>query len=156
MSPFNGTIEDEAVVLRLCLDRHLFGASWLCRSATEVPGEVSAYFLRGKLKGLSEETLADFLAKNGESHPVEPDLALGEGFHCLSDEEIERVYVPFGTGGWDGIVTFSRVGFNADITQALGYTAQWLGPLAGDGMYWLCARSGDGWEVQQSTLAWVS
>lgn len=156
MSPFNGTIEDEAIVLRLCLDRHLIGSSWLCSATTKVPGEVSSFFLREKLKDLSEETLADFLAKSKESHPVEPDLALGGGLHCMPDEEIERVYVPGRTGGWDGIVSFSRVGFDANVTQALGYTAQWLGPLAGDGRYWLCVKSGDRWEVLQSTLAWIS
>jgi hypothetical protein len=31
-------------------------------------------YLHGNLDDLREETLADYLAKNREQHPVEPDL----------------------------------------------------------------------------------
>jgi hypothetical protein len=51
-------------------------------------GERALSYMRENFEGLSEETLADFLTKNRERHPVEPDLNPGGRLTCLSDEEL--------------------------------------------------------------------
>jgi hypothetical protein len=171
MDSFNGTIEDEVIVLGLCLCLRSFGvrSNWFCASMTtkEPAGEGS--WLRKFLPDLSEETLADFLAKNRKPHPVEPHFTLGGQLDCLSTEDLERIFLPDDTtaqAGWDrfyelypqseGIVSFSRVGFDANVTQALVYTAQSRDALYGRGTYWLCVKSGERWAVLQSNTAWVS
>ncbi len=47
--------------------------------------------MRGNLEDLIEETLADFLAKNREQHPIEPNFNPGGRLTCVDDREFERI-----------------------------------------------------------------
>jgi hypothetical protein len=73
----------------------------------------------------------------------------------MSDEEHRRL---FRDGqGWvrfydahpesNGIVGFSRVGFNAEITQALIYVGIREEAMAGHGSYWFFTRESGRWEA---------
>ena len=80
---FNGTIIDEREALTACL-RHLYlGDGQVVRSLTRSVAQMSGEeerlvsYLRDNLD-LDEETLDDFIAKNSEQHPVEPDLNTGD------------------------------------------------------------------------------
>ena len=79
---FNGTISVERAVLAVCLDHLYLGVSqvvrFLTRSGLHGPTEARTIsYVRDNFEGLDEETLEDFLAKNREQHPVEPDLNPG-------------------------------------------------------------------------------
>ena len=77
---FNGTVADEREVLGACLGCLHVGAGQVVRSLTTsgsrggANGERMLSYLRGNPPGLGEEALADFLTKNRERHPVEPDF----------------------------------------------------------------------------------
>src|SRR3954453_9071089 len=86
---FNGTIVDEQDVLAVCLGHLYIGTRQVVRSLTRsgfppsTGREQALSYIRENFEGLSEETLADFLAKNREQHPVEPDLNSGGRLTCL-------------------------------------------------------------------------
>ena len=93
----NGTIADEQEVLRACLAQLHLGERQVVRSLTrgglQVPtDERMLSYLRENLEGLDEETLNDFLAKNREHHPIEPDLNPGGRLVCVGDEEFEHIF----------------------------------------------------------------
>lgn len=165
----NGTIADEREALAACLSRLYLGERQVARSTTRsgsrLPEDEESLrdHLRDNLR-LDEQTLDDFVAKNREQHPVEPDLNPDERLICVNDEEF---YYIFRDGeGWerfrrefpesDGTLRFSRVGLNRDATQALLYAGQQFDWTVGSGGYWLLSKSGGEW-VQTGRLGtWLS
>jgi hypothetical protein len=55
-----------------------------------------------------------------------------------------------------GLVGLSRVGFNADHTQALLYAVHWCGSGCGDGMFVLLRKENDQWSIRYETIASVA
>ena len=121
-------------------------------------------YLRENLLGLADETLADFVAKNRERHPVEPDLDPEGRLTCLGDEEFHRV---FGDGeGWDrfrrmfpdsdGTLRFSRVGLDGGVTQAMIYAGQQFDWNVGSGGYWLFSKRDGSWTERARVGTWIS
>src|SRR5947207_342185 len=121
----NGTLADEAGILRLCLHSLGVGApKQVAESLTGLGfcffnsvGEFTS-FLRDKLPGLQDETVDDFLEKNAERHPVAPQLTLNGQLHCVTEDEFRSIFQ--NGNGWErfrqqfpdtfGYVEFSRVG----------------------------------------------
>lgn len=169
MSP-NGTIADEREVLGVCLGRLYLGERQVVRSLTRsganLPdeGERLTLYLRENLRDVSEETLEDFVAKNLEPYPVEPDLDLGGSLVVLDDVEFQRVFR--GADGWDrfrqafpdsdGTLRFSRVGLDRGVTQAVLYTGQQFDWSIGSSGYWLMSKSGGEWYETGRCGAWLS
>jgi hypothetical protein len=167
---FNGTIVDEQEVLAVCLDHLYIGSRQVVRSLTRsglrLPAdeERALFYMRENFERLSEETLADFFAKNREQYPVEPGFNPGGRLICLSNEEFRHV---FRDGeGWerfhrtfpesDGTLRFSRVGFNRDVTQAMIYAGQQFDWRIGSGGYWLFSRSDGVWTESGRLGTWIS
>ena len=167
---FNGTIADEREVLEVCLGRLHVGAGQVVRSLTMsgsrggANGESMLSYLRGNLPGLGEETLADFLAKNRERHPVGPDFDPEGRLVCLDDEAFCHV---FREGeGWerfrrefshsDGTLRFSRVGLDRGVTQALIYAGQQFDWNVGSGGYRLFTKREGAWTEGAKVGAWLS
>jgi hypothetical protein len=55
-----------------------------------------------------------------------------------------------------GLVGLSRVGFNADHTQALIYAVHWCGSGCGDGMFVLLRKENNRWNIRYETIASVA
>lgn len=156
---FNGTIADEREVLVACLALLYLGDGQVVRSLTRSglppPGgeERAISYLRENLEGLNEETLADFLAKNRERHPVEPNLNPGGRLICVDDEEFHRIFRD--GAGWerfrqtfpesDGTLRFSRIGLDRDVTQAMLYAGQQFDWNVGSGGFWSFSKTDEGW-----------
>ncbi len=167
---FNGSITDEREVLEVCLGHLHVGAGQVVRSLTTSglrgdmdEGRMLSY-LREKLVGLVEETLADFVAKNRGRHPVEPDFDPEGRLVCLDDEKFRHV---FGDGeGWerfrrmfpdsDGTLRFSRVGLDPDVTQALIYAGQQFDWDVGSGGYRLFSKTDGSWTEHGKVGTWLS
>ena len=166
---FNGTIADEQEVLIVCLARLHLGERQVVRSLTRsgllVPAdERMLSYLRENLGGLEEETLADFLAKNREQHPIEPDLNPGGRLLCVGDEEFEQIFRD-GDGwarfrrefpGSDGTLRFSRVGLNPGTTQAILYAGQQFDWNVGSGGFWLYSQLDGEWTEVGRVGNWIS
>lgn len=169
-SHLNGTIVDEREVLDACLGNLYVGAGQVVRSLTlgglgagVEEGRMLAY-LRANLPNLGEETLADFLAKNRERHPIEPDFDPEGRMTCLGDGEFRDV---FRDGeGWerfrrmfpdsDGTLRFSRVGLDRGVTQALIYAGQQFDWNVGSGGFWLFSRLDGEWKRAGRAGSWLS
>ncbi|CAA9455713.1 MAG: hypothetical protein AVDCRST_MAG14-1583 [uncultured Rubrobacteraceae bacterium] len=112
-----------------------------------------SYIRESVFSGFSEETLADFLAKNRERHPIDPHLNPEGRMTCLSAEEFHSIFEDL--DGWKkfylrfpeayGIVEFSRVGFDRDMTQALVYASHQTGWLSGIRSYWFFSKLDGTW-----------
>jgi hypothetical protein len=167
---FNGTIADEREVLDACLGHLYVGAGQVVRSLTlsGLRGEVDEgrmlSYLRQNLVGLCEETLADFVAKNRERHPIRPDFDPDGRFICLEDTEFYRVFRD-GEGwerfrrlfpGSDGTLRFSRVGLDRDGTQALIYAGQQFDWNVGSGGYRLFSKRDGSWAERGKVGTWIS
>jgi hypothetical protein len=166
---FNGTISDEQEVLAVCLDHLYLGGRQVVRSLTRSglrrPTEARTIsYVRDNFEGLDEETLEDFLAKNREQHPVEPDLNPGGRLVCVDDREFEHI---FRDGeGWerfrrtfpesDGTLRFSRVGLNWEITQAMLYAGQQFDWRVGSGGFWLFSKIDGAWVESGRLGTWIS
>jgi hypothetical protein len=163
----NGTIADEQEVLTACLAQLHLGERQVVRSLTrgglQVPAdERMLSYLRENLEGLDEETLNDFLAKNREHHPIEPDLNPGGRLVCVGDEEFEHIF----RDGWarfrrefpesDGTLRFSRVGFDRDVTQAMLYAGQQFDWNVGSGGFRLFSKPDGEWTEAGRAGSWLS
>jgi len=137
----------------------------MTRSSLQVPPDKRMLsYLRENLEGLEEETLADFLAKNREQHPVEPDLNPGGRLDCMSDEEFEHIFRDM--DGWarfrrefpgsDGTLRFSRVGLHRDSTQAILYAGQQFDWNVGSGGFWLFSSLDGAWTEAGRVGSWIS
>jgi hypothetical protein len=58
--------------------------------------------------------------------------------------------------GASGIVAWSRVGFNADGTQALFYEGYRCGELCGSGRYVVMQKKNGSWTIGTAIVVWVS
>ena len=118
--------------------------------------------------GVQLDTLTDFLEKNDESistRPLAADIAV-VGF--ISRAESSEIFKsgPNPLDGWKllykrypdakGILSFSRIGFNHDHTQAIVYFAQTCGRLCGKGGYLLYKKSWGTWRKAGEGTMWVS
>jgi hypothetical protein len=107
----------------------------------------------------------DFNAKN------EKVYNLGNNFHVdtrlvtlISADEIQDL---FGSSdGWDqyykrypgsgGTISFSRIGYNTDQTEALVETGQASGSLSGYGMLIYLKKENNSWKITGSVNTWIS
>ena len=155
---FNGTIADEQEVLTACLARLHLGERQVVRSMTrsglQVPADERMFsYLREILEELVEVTLNDYLVKNREQHPIEPDSNPGGHLVCVGDEEFGHIFRD--EYGWDrfrreypesdGTLRFSRVGFDRGVTQAMLYAGQQFDWNIGSGGFWLFSKRDGEW-----------
>ena len=166
----NGTIADEREVLEACLGRLYVGAGQAVRSSTfsGLRGTVDEArmlsYLRENLVDLAEETLADFVEKNRERYPIQPDFDPEGRLVCLDDAEFRHVFRD--EEGWerfrgtfpdsDGTLRFSRVGLDRGVTRALIYAGQQFDWNVGSGGYRLFSKTGGSWTEMGRVGTWIS
>jgi hypothetical protein len=120
-----------------------------------------------QLTSLSRATMKDYDAKNKAPHPLKPLFTLPIPYVLIGQEEIDAVHQDQVAGwkrfsekypGAPGIITVSRVGFNAWRTQALLLVAQSCAPMkptherCGRGHYVLLVKKNGTWEIEQEQL----
>jgi hypothetical protein len=122
-------------------------------------------YVQQSLPDLTQEIIADFKAKNQQSHPLKPLFDLSVEYILVSEEEIQKIFQS-GMDGWDkfymkhpnsqGIMTLSRVGFNANMDRALVYVGNQHHWVAGSGHFVLLVKDNGKWIVSDEILVWVS
>ena len=162
---------EEAAVYAAAIQAYLGGAPdplvLADQTALDISRDVTETldYVTQKLTGTDPATLANFQARNDRAQPLSPDLALPFRYVLLTDTEQQSFFQP-DAGGWDafyqrypkaqGIMRLSRVGFNADMTQALVYVGNQSHYLAGAGYYFLLAKKGGTWRVVDKVMTWIS
>jgi uncharacterized protein YkvS len=119
--------------------------------------------IRESTLGVDEEVLGNFRDKNAHPLQFENRFSFTGTTVLMSQEEFDGIFV--GGGVWDefyerypksnGIMTFSRVGFNSQFDEALVYIGIQSHFKDGAGYYVLLEKLNDGWIVGETTLAWV-
>ena len=122
--------------------------------------------LRDSLKQIQQETIEDFIARNGRSWGLNKNPAVQfKVKHVLISRKVET-QVFQGRQGWQvfyarypdsrGIITLSRVGFSKDQTQAILYVENQSHGRTGSGYYVLFRKRGEKWEEVARSLVWLS
>jgi hypothetical protein len=107
---------------------------------------------------LAPELVASFTERNQESYPLKPDLDFGVEYQLLTQEEVDELHPLDKESGWKlldekypnsyGFVYLSRVGFNADFSQALVYTESFHYDIPIQGGYYLMIKEEGRWIVE--------
>jgi hypothetical protein len=172
-TPAEAEVEAEEQAVYVAVFEELFGEPqmYVLMSETSpgIEGEegldsILEYILP-QMTGLDEETATSFQVRNEAAYPLRPDMDLGLPYVLLTRDEANQIFA-VNTDGWDvfysrypnspGMTTVSRVGFNADFTQALVYVGTQSHWLAGAGYYLLLEKSFGTWQVEQQVMAWIS
>jgi hypothetical protein len=130
-----------------------------------VPWEKAAESLRKKDSALQQTTLDTFRKANALKASVRPSLHASIRYQIANLSQLEPVFSK-GGGSWpayyqqfphsQGLLTFSRVGFSADGTQAFFYYSNICGGLCGVGSYVVMERHANHWVIEKEIEMWVS
>ena len=117
------------------------------------------------LHNVDSQTLDSFRSRNATAQVLRPDMQLGGPYTLLSQSARDQIFGK-NQSGWDifyyrfpqapGITTFSRVGFNGNLDQALVYMGTQSNWLAGSGYYILLKKSNGTWSIDQQVMIWIS
>jgi len=107
----------------------------------------------------------DFLAVNQQPSALEPLLDIDLPYQLFTQEEIDELHPLDKESGWQlfdekfpnavGFLYLSRVGFNADLSQALVYYERYMYDIPVSGGYYLLTRQ-DGQWVIESGYEWIT
>jgi hypothetical protein len=137
------------------------------QTAMDIGQDITATldYVTQQLTGTTPATLANFRARNDRPQPLPPDMGLPFRYVLLTATEQQSYFQP-NAGGWDafyqrypnaqGIMSLSRVGFNAAMDQALVYVGNQSNYLAGAGVYYLLAKEDGTWQVVGEVMVWIS
>jgi hypothetical protein len=120
-----------------------------------------------RMPELSRETIDDFHSHAKECQPLAKQLDVPINYVLVGPKEIELLF-PKGEfdrawsrfykkyPGSSGIISFSNVGFNRDLTQAVVSTGRGCGGLCGAGYFVLLMKAQNIWTVKTQVGTWVS
>lgn len=107
---------------------------------------------------------ANFQSRNLQKYPLQDHFNLAAKLILISSEDFKKIigpglnansfYAAFPNA--QSFLTLSRVGFNPARTQAIVYSAEWKGPLNGDGYLYFLVKTKNQWTIQTKILDWVS
>ena len=109
---------------------------------------------------LGTELVSSFKERNQQPYPLNPVLDFGVKYQLLTQEEIDQLRPLDEASGWKllderypksyGFVYLSRVGFNADFSEALIYTESFHYDQPIKGGYYLMVKQDGRWVVENS------
>lgn len=118
-----------------------------------------------QLRPISLDTVKDFERANKEQSELSAKLNLTVKY-VLLDRQLPTNTPEAYAERWrsfyekypnsPGIVSLSRVGFNASGDQAIVYVANTCGGLCGKGYYVLLTESSGSWKIERDLMLWVS
>jgi hypothetical protein len=132
----------------------------------EIRHQMEEYAFKG-LGELKRDTIDDFQSKANECHPLSSQLDIPIRYLLVTDKDLEPLF-PEGEfdRGWtrfyakypasSGIISFSNVGFDLEMKQALVSTGRGCGGLCGAGYFVLLTKDKGLWKVQTKINTWVS
>ena len=115
------------------------------------------------LADVSKEAISDYREKNRQTYQLEDVFKLTIKHVLVESDELEQIWrerrwkefrEKYPESG--GFISFSRVGFNSDMTEALVYFEHWCGRACGSGFYLMLNRREEGWKVTKLDRAWIS
>jgi len=130
-----------------------------------IPWEKQAESLRKKTTVLQQSTLDAYRKANGQPAFLRRSLRPLTDYQLVSSTQLEPIFC-YHCGFWpafykqfpgsQGVLTFSRVGFSADGTQAFFYYSNRCEGLCGTGDFVIMEKHNGQWAIQQEINMWVS
>ena len=130
-----------------------------------VPWGKTAESLRKKAPALQEATIDSFRKANSRQAVLHRSVRTPIDYEVVTSAQLEAIFCKH-WGDWpeyykqfpgaSGIVTWSRVGFNLDGTQALFYESFRCGGLCGTGRYLVMEKKNGSWMIGTDIVVWVS
>jgi len=130
-----------------------------------IPWEKEAESLRKKDSLLQQSTLDAYRKVNGQPAFLRRSLHPTVDYQLVNRAQLEPIFC-YHCGSWpayykrfpgsQGLLTFSRVGFNTDGTQAFFYYSNMCDGLCGTGEYVIMEKHDGRWAIQQVIEMWVS
>lgn len=121
--------------------------------------------LRQRIPLMKQETLDSFREANRQSYPFDNRLRLPGHITWIAAEDIKSYFVE-GGGGWQafkrdyegvpGFFTFSKVGFNRDMNQALLYFTSTWGEKCGITSIVFLVKEDGAWRIKGSIESSIS
>ncbi|MGB6975036.1 MAG: hypothetical protein WBD67_10175 [Terracidiphilus sp.] len=128
-----------------------------------IPWGQFASSLQQDLPALEQATIDAFRKANRKQTTFERSFEITVPYELVKSSEVHSI---FKNGGWpayykrfpdsQGLLTFSRVGFNADGKQALFYASNNCGGLCGVGKYVVMQKLDGRWRVEKLIRIWIS
>jgi hypothetical protein len=128
-----------------------------------IPWTQTAGSLQNKVPTLKRTTIDAFREVNRQQASLRRSFHPAFDYELVDSTQLDSI---FKNGDWPayykrfpgspGILTFSRVGFNAGGTQALFYLNNRCGGLCGTGMYVVMEKRNGRWMVEKEIEMWVS
>jgi hypothetical protein len=134
-------------------------------SGQRIPWEKEAESLRKKNSLLQQSTLDTYRKMNGQPALLRSSLHPTVAYQIVNRAQLAPIFC-YHCGSWpayykrfpgsQGLLTFSRVGFNTDGTQAFFYYSNMCDGLCGTGKYVIMGKYDGRWAIQQEIEMWVS
>ncbi len=135
--------------------------------ATSITGDDAQQtldYVKSRLKGISDETLRNYLERNKQPSELSLTMQPGVNYVLLSKEALAKISSQPNWGevltekypGAHGYTTFWRAGFNNTLDQAVIYVGYMSGPLMGAGYYYLMEKENGQWAVKGQVMVWIS
>jgi len=170
-APPSVAFEEAEVFAALVRNQFGAGQSLVIRASTSTDAEGVAnteamlqYVLKNT-HGLEADTVKNFRERNATTTLLASDMNLGVSYVLLNQGELDQIFA-LNQDGWQvfferypnspGLLSLSRVGFNARFDQALvylGIQSQWLN---GSGHYFLLSEVKGSWSIDQMVQTWIS
>jgi hypothetical protein len=125
---------------------------------TIAPSVATLTNMKRNLPFIRSSTLRNFTLSNLQDEKLMRDFQISAKYVLITKEEARQSYtVDFlhKYPGSYGYVTFSKVGFNTDLTEALLYSEHICG-LCGGGEYVLMQKIDGHWKIVGESSTWVS
>jgi hypothetical protein len=156
--------EDYEVYSAILTSKKEKGEVIIIGEATVIGFIAEAKNLNKEISILTEDTIRDFDTKNEKSYKLQNNFSI-ENKVVLINEKAENnssrrdinprsLFIKYPEAR--AILTFSRVGFNTNRTQALVYFTSWCDPLCGSGDFIFLQKINGKWTVEREVRLWVS
>jgi hypothetical protein len=116
--------------------------------------------VRATIPQLRRSLVFEFWATNLRDTPLERRFQLSARYDVATEQEMRLYLSP--SQGFDarfpanyGVLTFSRVAFNRDLTEAFFYTEHLCG-MCGEGKFVFMRKAGGKWVVDSTASTWIS
>jgi len=130
-----------------------------------IPWAQTAISLQSSVPTLKRTTIDAFRKVNRQQASLRRSLHPAIDYDLVDSAQLESIFKR-GGGDWPafykrfpgspGIMSFSRVGFSEDGTQALFYLSNHCGGLCGGGMYVVMEKRDGSWAIAKEIEMWIS
>jgi hypothetical protein len=141
------------------------GASFVVREQTVAGLDMLELALENAHR-LPSQLVDSYRSRNAASYTLSPHLDVEQGYVLMPQDEFDQIFLRQQGSVWarfqaeypeaGGLITFSRVSFDAKGDEALALFGFRCGDLCGAGGLYLLVREDGNWRVQETLMAWES